>query len=337
MSKSCTLIAEVAQAHDGSLGMAHAFIDALSGTGVDVVKFQIHIADAESSPWERFRVPFSYEDATRMEYWKRMEFPEEEWAGLKKHCEECGMEFLATPFSIAAVEMLERLDVKRYKVGSGDVNNLLMLDRIASIGKPVLLSSGMSSWEELDRAIAHVQKHHSLLSLMHCTTAYPCPPERCGLATISGMKQRYSLPVGYSDHSGTLFAGLGAVALGAELLEFHVCFDRRMFGPDAKASLTIDEVRTLAEGVRFLEKAIAVSNFREDASEFDEWKTLFGRSLSTNTDLAAGTVILKQVLETRKPAGRGIPAEDYERLLGKKLIRSLDAGAFINWSDVENG
>ena len=201
--------------------------------------------------------------------------------------------------------------------------------------KDIILFKG--DWAELDAAIRQITRHHSQISLMHCTTAYPCPPETCGLSTIAEMKSRYGFPVGYSDHSASIYAGLGAVALGAELLEFHVCFDRRMFGPDAKASLTIDEVKVLAEGVRFLEKAIPVNGFKEDASGFEELKKIFGRSLSVNRDLHAGAIILQEALESRKPSGMGIPAKDYERLLGKKLIRPLVAGDFINWSDVENG
>ncbi len=143
------IIAEIAQAHDGSLGIAHSFIDALKDTGVDAVKFQVHIAEAESSIYEPFRVKFSYEDATRYDYWKRMEFEPYQWSGLKKHCEECGLEFMASVFSNAAVDLLEKLGVKRYKIGSGEVSNLLLLDKIAYTGKPVILSSGMSSYEEL--------------------------------------------------------------------------------------------------------------------------------------------------------------------------------------------
>ena len=133
------LIAEIAQAHDGSLGILHSFIDALAETGVQTIKFQIHNAEAESSEFEKFRIPFSYVDKTRKDYWKRMEFSFGQWQDIKRHVEENDMEFLATPFSIAAVEMLERLHVNRYKVGSGDVNNLLLLDRIAQTVKPIIL------------------------------------------------------------------------------------------------------------------------------------------------------------------------------------------------------
>ncbi|HEX5624440.1 MAG TPA: N-acetylneuraminate synthase family protein [Saprospiraceae bacterium] len=328
------IIAEIAQAHDGSLGILHSYIDALAGTGVQIVKFQLHIAEAESSELETFRVPFSYVDKTRKEYWKRMEFSLDRWRGIKSHCEEKGMEFLATPFSIAAVDWLEELQVKRYKVGSGDIGNLLLLDRISQTGKPVILSSGMSDWKELQQAVDLFKSGHTDLSVMQCTTAYPCPPEDTGLGLIPEMKSRFQIPVGYSDHSATIAAGIAAVALGADLLEVHVTFDRRMFGPDSKASLTIDEVRQLCEAVAFVERAREKTKLKEDAQRFQELKTLFGKSLSVNKALIAGHVLQKEDLETKKPAGAGIPAADYRQLIGKKLKRDLQKYEFINWSDL---
>ncbi|WP_311196036.1 N-acetylneuraminate synthase family protein [Antarcticibacterium sp. 1MA-6-2] len=127
------IIAEIAQAHDGFLGIAHSYIDALSKTGVDAVKFQVHIAEAESSIHEPFRVKFSTQDKSRFDYWKRMEFSVEQWQELRTHCDEAGVEFMASPFSNAAVDLLEKLEVKRYKIGSGEVNNFLMLEKIANI------------------------------------------------------------------------------------------------------------------------------------------------------------------------------------------------------------
>ena len=142
------LIAEIGQAHDGSLGILHSYIDAVATTGVDAIKFQTHIAEAESSAAEPFRVNFSYEDATRYDYWHRMSFTKAQWIEIKKHCEEVGLEFMSSPFSQSAVDLLEEIDVKRYKIGSGEVNNFLMLEKIAKTGKPIILSSGMSSFVE---------------------------------------------------------------------------------------------------------------------------------------------------------------------------------------------
>ena len=160
------IIAEIGQAHEGSLGIAHSYIDAMAQAGVNAIKFQTHIAEAESSEFEPFRVKFSYEDDSRFDYWKRMEFSEDQWIGLKKHCEDKGMEFLSSPFSCAAVDLLENIGVKRYKIGSGEVNNLLLVKKIINTGKPIILSSGMSSFAELDRTVNFIKQHSNDLSIL---------------------------------------------------------------------------------------------------------------------------------------------------------------------------
>ena len=162
------IIVEIGQAHDGSLGILHSYIDALSKTGIDAIKFQTHIADAESSPQEPFRVNFSYEDKTRFDYWKRMEFTFEQWLEIKKHCDEVGLEFISSPFSIAAVDLLEKINVKKYKIGSGEVTNYLMLDKIAKTGKDIILSSGMSSFNELDDVFKFLSAYNKKISVLQC-------------------------------------------------------------------------------------------------------------------------------------------------------------------------
>jgi N,N'-diacetyllegionaminate synthase len=329
------LIAEIAQAHDGSLGLAYSYIDALRNTGIDAVKFQTHIAEAESSEYEPFRVKFSREDATRYDYWKRMEFTPEQWAGLKQHCEEAGMEFISSPFSIAAVELLENLNVKRYKIGSGELNNYLMLERIARTGKPIILSSGMSDWKELENTIAFLEPFRNHLSLLQCTTAYPTQPEQWGLQLMAEMKNRFGLPTGYSDHSSTIYAGLAAATLGAEILEFHAVFSKEMFGPDAKASLTISEIKQLVEGVRMIERSLSKPVAKDSDSSFSELKIMFGKSLATNKAVKKGTSVNIKDLESKKPGNKGIPAKDFDSILNKKWTRDMNALEFITTNDIE--
>ena len=150
------IIAEVAQAHDGSLGTAHAYIDAAARAGADAVKFQTHIAAAESSPAEPWRVKFSLQDATRYDYWRRMEFTEEQWAGLRMHADETGLIFLSSPFSVEAAEMLLRVGMRAWKIASGEVNNVPLFECITATRLPVLLSTGMSRLAEIDRAVERV-------------------------------------------------------------------------------------------------------------------------------------------------------------------------------------
>lgn len=332
---SIELIAEIGQAHDGSLGLAHSYIDALAEAGVHTVKWQIHIAEAESSAQEPFRVNFSYEDATRFDYWQRMEFTAEQWAGIKQHCEEKGVEFMASPFSLAAVDLLEKLNVKRYKIGSGEVANFLMLEKIAKTGKPVLLSSGMSNYKELDAAVQFIKGFGNEVILFQCTTQYPTEAQNSGLNVVPEMKQRYGLKVGLSDHSGTIYPSLAAVALGAELLEFHAVFNKKMFGPDATSSLTIQQIKQLAEGVNYIGTSIQNPVNKNDNEKYAQLKTMFGKSLAVNKNLPQGHILTFEDLESKKPAGEGISTTLYKDVLGRSLTRDLTKWDFLTDNDIK--
>lgn len=328
------IIAEIGQAHEGSLGILHSYIDALANTGVDAIKFQTHIAEAESSEHEPFRVQFSYEDDTRCDYWKRMEFTLEQWKGIKKHCDDVGLEFISSPFSNMAVDWLEEIGVERYKIGSGEVSNYLMLEKIAKTDKDIILSSGMSSFSELDDTINFLKPFGNKISVLQCTTKYPTSAEDIGLNVLTELKERYKLPVGLSDHSGTIYPSLVAVSLAAEILEFHVIFDKKMFGPDSKSSLTIDEVNQLVEGVRFIERSLENKIDKTDNSKFKELKNIFGKSLAINKNMDVGEVVTFDNLEAKKPSGYGINAKEYKKVLGKKINKDMKIWDFLRDEDI---
>ena len=334
MSDNIQIIAEVAQAHDGSLGILHSYIDALAKTGVNAIKFQTHIAEAESSEFEPFRIKFSYVDNTRYDYWKRMEFNKTQWKEIKSHCDNVGLEFISSPFSNSAVDLLEDLGVERYKVGSGEVSNFLLLEKLAQTGKPVIISSGMSNLIELDAAIQYLQNKNIPVSVLQCTTAYPTTPQQWGLPVISLLRERYKIPVGFSDHSGTINACLAATALGAEILEFHAVFDKRMFGPDAKASLTIDEITTLVAGVRMIQESLQAKVDKSENENFSELKKIFEKSLAVNKELKKGHIITFEDLEAKKPKGYGIDAKFFKTVIGKSLKNDLKAFDFLNEHDL---
>lgn len=331
------IIAEIGQAHEGSLGIAHSYIDALAETSVDAIKWQMHIADAESSKEEPFRVKFSYEDDQRIDYWRRMEFTLDQWRGIKEHCEEKGMEFICSPFSNAAVDALEQLGVSKYKIGSGEVNNFLLLEKICKTGKTVLLSSGMSSYDELLDSVEIVKSHGNELILFQCTTAYPTEAKDWGLNVIGELKEKFDLPIGFSDHSGGITACIAAAALGASYFEFHVVFDKRMFGPDAKASLTIDETKELCKALHQVETALNNPIEKSDNSRFKELKGIFEKSLAVNRDMKAGEVISLDVLEGKKPKGFGVDASKFRSIVGKKLSKDLKVWSFLKEEDISNG
>jgi len=328
------VIAEIGQAHEGSLGILHSYIDALASTGVDAVKFQMHIAEAESSVYEPFRVQFSLEDKTRFDYWKRMGFTFEQWKGVKKHCDEVGLDFICSPFSNLAVDWLEEIEVEQYKIGSGEVNNFLLLEKIAQTGKPVILSSGMSSVEELDKTVAFLRERKVDFSILQCTTAYPTQPEQYGLNMIQELNNRYTVPVGFSDHSAKIETCIAATALGASILEFHVVFDRQLFGPDSMSSLTISETQELVVAVRNIASALANPIDKTNTDSFSTLKQIFEKSLAVNKDLPKNHILSFDDLEAKKPRGYGLDARLFQEVIGKALVQDLKQWDFLNAEDL---
>lgn len=331
----CLIIGEVALTHDGSLGLAHAFIDAIAAAGADAVKFQTHIASAESTPSEPFRVKFSPQDATRYDYWKRMEFTEEQWVGLATHARERGLVFLSSAFSVRAVDLLERIGMPLWKVGSGETFNAELIDRMADTGAPVLLSTGMSALSDIDAAVARVQSRGVPVGVFQCTTAYPCPPEKIGLNMLTVYRERYECWVGLSDHSATIFPGLAAATLGVNFLELHVALSREMFGPDVPASVTTAELRQLVDGVRFIERMRA-SPVDKDALAADvaPLRRIFTRSIVAARSLPAGTVIGREDILLKKP-GTGLSPDRLNDIVGRTLRRAVEADALLAVEDIE--
>jgi N-acetylneuraminate synthase len=264
-----------------------------------------------------------------------MGFSLDQWKEIKAHCDEKNLEFMSSPFSNFAVDWLEDVGVKQYKIGSGEVSNLLLLERIAKTKKPVILSSGLSDWDELDKAVNFLKAKNIEVFVLQCTTSYPCPPEKWGLNMIQELKDKFNLTTGYSDHSGTPAACIAAASMGAEILEFHVVFDKRMFGPDASSSLCIDEVKYMAHAVRQIETAKNNPMQKEITTAHKELKVIFGKSLAVNKNLRKGDIIKVEDLEGKKPGDKGIPAKDFESVVGKKLKKDKNQWEFLNKEDFE--
>lgn len=331
---SCLVIAEIAQSHDGSLGLAHAFIDAAASAGADGIKFQTHIAAAESTIHEPWRVKFSRQDATRFDYWRRMEFTEPQWRGLREHARERGLLFTSSPFSVEAVELLARIGVDFWKVASGEASSFDLFDAMRVTPRPIASSTGMSTWAECSSIVQRLRSIGTAYALMQCTSEYPCGPESIGLNVMQEMKQRYGCPVGLSDHSGTIWPSLAAAMLGAEIIEVHLALDRSMFGPDVPASVTTTELRTLIEGIRFgeLMRAHPV-NKDAKARALQGTRAIFGKSIMLREPLPKGTVLRTEHLVTRKP-GTGIPASERLSVIGRTLAVDVDALTPLGWQDL---
>ncbi len=315
------LIAEIGSVHDGSFGNACRLVEAAAACGADTVKFQTHIAEAETLP--NAPNPSYFDGEPRFDYFKRTAFSPDQWRALKAACGKAGVTFLSSPFSLEAVDLLETIGVDSYKIPSGEVSNTPLLEHVAQTGKPVLLSSGMSDWSELDRAVEALRGVKDL-TILQCTSMYPCPPEHVGLNVIDEMRARYGRPVGYSDHTNGTAAAFAAAALGATVVEKHFTFSRRMYGSDAANAMEPDEFRTLAEGLHAIWKMRAHPVDKDDLSPFREMKQVFEKSVVTARAVGPGEVLQREDLAFLKP-GDGIPAANYRDVIGRRTSRPLPA------------
>jgi N,N'-diacetyllegionaminate synthase len=215
------------------------------------------------------------------------------------------------------------------------VSNAPLVERLLATKRPLLLSTGMSPLAELDAIVARAQAAQVPIAVLQCTTAYPCPPERVGLNLLPFFRERYGCPVGLSDHSGMIFAGLAAAAIGCDVLEVHVTLSREMFGPDVSASVTTAEMRQLVDGVRFVERMRA-NPLDKDAAAADVagMRQLFTKSVVARVDLPAGTILHAEHLAFKKP-GTGIPSERVGGVLGRPLRRAVAQDELLMWEDLD--
>lgn len=331
MKPSPLVIAEIGSVHDGSFGNAKKLIEAAAAAGADVVKFQTHIAEAETLP--NAPTPAYFKAEPRMEYFRRTGFTIPQWKELKAHARSVGVGFLSSPFSEAAVDLLEEVGVDSYKIPSGEVSNVPMLERVAATGKPCYLSSGMSDWTELDAAVAALRPGGPLV-VMQCSSAYPCPPERVGLNVIPEMATRWGLPVGFSDHTLGPAAAIAAVAVGAVVVEKHFTFSRLMYGSDAANSMEPADFKAMALWLRETAAMRDHTIDKSDVSPYREMKRIFEKSVVTAIPLAKGQMVDRARLTFKKP-GDGIPAARWRELAGRRAARDLPADHKLTFEDLE--
>jgi N-acetylneuraminate synthase len=326
---SVFVIAEAGMNHDGSLGNAVRLAEVAAESGADAVKFQLHDPVAETT--RDAPAPPYFQGESRWEYFERTAFTDEQWTTLREACDAAGIEFLCAPFSIEAVERLESIGVERYKIGSGEVTNLALIRAAAATGKPVLLSSGMSTWEELDAAVDAAGDD---VTVLQCTSAYPTPPDRVGLNVLAELRERYGKPVGLSDHSLGPYACFAAVALGADAIEKHFTLSRDMYGPDAALALEPFELDELVDGVREIEAMLSAPVDKDaEAVALDEMKRIFEKSVVAVADIPAGTTLERGMLAAKKP-GTGIPARKLEELVGRTARADIAADTVLTEEDL---
>lgn len=326
---SVFVIAEAGMNHDGSLGNAIKLAEVAAACGADAVKFQLHDPAAETT--RDAPAPPYFQHEGRWEYFERTAFTDEQWGTLRAACAAAGIEFLCAPFSIEAVDRLESIGVGRYKIGSGEVTNLALVRAAAATGKPLLLSSGMSTWEELDAA---VDAGGDDVTVLQCTSAYPTPPDRVGLNVLAELRERYGKPVGLSDHSLGPYACFAAVALGADAIEKHFTLSRDMYGPDAALALEAEELEELVDGVREIEAMLSAPVDKDsEAGALDEMKRIFEKSVVAVSDIPAGTTLERGMLAAKKP-GTGIPARRLDELVGRRARSDIAADTVLTEDDL---
>ena len=315
------IIAEVAQAHDGSLGNAIAFIHAAARSKVNAIKFQMHIAEEESTEQERFRINCFPQDINRYQYWKRTSFTLNQWKIIADECRKNNIDLIVSPFSTKAVEDCQEIDVDAFKIGSGEFFNEQLVDACIQSEKKTILSTGLANWEEIGRIISKYSMHKSKLVLLHCVSN-TCPINEIGINNIGEFEKRFGVETGLSDHSGDVDVALVASSRGIKYYEAHICWSRDMFGPDTGSSLTVEEFKRLT---KFDTKVIQIDNVIDKdstASELQYMKDLFGKSIVASKDLIAGTTLTENDLSYKKPAG-GLTWQQRNLLIGKTLVSSV--------------
>ncbi|EAJ1956530.1 N-acetylneuraminate synthase [Campylobacter upsaliensis] len=330
--KKVLIIAEAGVNHNGDINLAKKLIEQAAKAGADVVKFQTFKANScvsVSAKKAKYQLETTAKEESQLEMIQKLELSYESHFELMKHCKKHGIAFLSTPFDLESVEFLRGLDLPYFKIPSGEITNLPYLKAVAKCKKKVLLSTGMANLGEIEAALTILRKNGTRnITLLHCNTEYPTPFEDVNLNALKTLKEAFKLEVGYSDHTEGIVASLGAVALGAVVIEKHFTLDKTMEGPDHRASLEFEELRALCKGIRALEKALGSGIKKASKSEAKN-KIIARKSLVAKREIQKGEKFSIENLTTKRP-GSGISAMRYEEYLGKRALKTYKKDELIN-------
>jgi N-acetylneuraminate synthase/N,N'-diacetyllegionaminate synthase len=332
----CFVIAEAGVNHNGNVDLAHRLIDAAAEAGADAVKFQTFEPEALASA-SAPKALYQQRDGgseSQLAMLRRLVLSRDVHESLRDHAHERGLIFLSTPFEESSAEFLAALGVPAFKIASGEITNLPFLASLAARGRPLLLSTGMSSLDEVGEAVATIRNAGAPpLALLHCTSSYPAPTDVSNLRAMQTMRSVFGVAVGYSDHTLGIEVPLAAVALGAELLEKHLTLDRTLPGPDHAASMEPDAFATMVRGIRVVEGALGDGEKRVQECE-RETQLVARKSLCAARDLPSGHVVAPDDLVARRP-GSGISPARLGALVGRRLRRSVAGGRILEEGDLE--
>ncbi|WP_207493416.1 N-acetylneuraminate synthase family protein [Aridibaculum aurantiacum] len=328
------VIAEIGINHEGSLEVAKQMVDAAKAAGVEVVKHQTHIVEDEMSSAAKNTIPGNA-DVSIYEIMRRCSLNEADEYALKQYVEEQGMIFISTPFSRAAADRLHKWDVPAYKIGSGECNNYPLLEHIASFGKPIILSTGMNTIASVQKAVAIFEKHGVPYALLHTTNLYPTPNHLVRLGAMVELQQAFpSAVVGLSDHTLTNHACLGAVALGASILERHFTDNMDRPGPDIVCSMDVQACKELIEGSKIM--AQQRGGTKGPAAEEQVTIDFAFATVCSIQPIRKGDIFNHQNIWVKRPGKGGILAEEYNTIIGKTAARDIEPDVQVNWEDISN-
>jgi N,N'-diacetyllegionaminate synthase len=333
----CFIIAEAGVNHNGDMHLAHRLIDAAAEASADAVKFQSFATEeliTPEAPKAGYQIETTGGPGNQYKMLKALELSADQQAELKAHCEQVGILYLCTPYENTSVDVLDRMDVVAFKIASTDTTNIPFLRHVASKGRPVILSTGMSTLGEVERAVNTLHAGGlDKIVLLHCTSEYPAPVREANLRAILTMKQAFHCPVGFSDHTPGIGASPWAVAAGACVIEKHFTLDRNMAGPDHRASLEADELSALVRTVRDVEAALGDGIKRPMPSELSN-KPLMQKSLIARRNIPAGDTIVSDDLTCKRP-GFGLAPSWFDRIVGKRAAVDIPKDGFLTLSSVD--
>ncbi len=331
------IIAEAGVNHNGDLQIALQMVKAAKGCGADCVKFQTFNTDSlvtKKASKAEYQVINTGNTESQYDMLKKLELSYCDFSKIKDYCDEIDIDFMSTPFDENSVELLEKLQVKGYKLSSGDITNKSLIEYIAKKNKPIILSTGMCVIQEIEEAVEWIEKTgNKEISLLHCTSNYPTSFDEVNMNSMITLKNRFSYRIGYSDHTEGIIIPIMAVSLGAKIIEKHFTLDRNMEGPDHKASLNPTEFKTMVDSIRNIETAFG--SYVKQPTD-NEKKTMLAarKSIVITKDLKKGYVLRKEDLCIKRP-GNGVAPKYLDHFINKKIMHDMEQDSIIKLTDIE--
>ena len=335
------IIAEAGVNHNGNFDMAVELIKKAAEAGADIVKFQTFKASnlvTKTAKKADYQIKENQLDDTQFEMLKKLEMPEHWHYDLIKVANEYNIEFLSTGFDIESIDFLESLSPSLYKIPSGELTNKFYLEHIASKDKPIIISTGMATMNEIKDALEVIENkgiQRDMITVLHCNTEYPTPMSDVNLMAMLSIQKEFNVEIGYSDHTLGIEVPIAAVALGASVIEKHFTLDKNLEGPDHKASLEPEELKAMVKAIRNIEKAISGSGIKSPSNSEIKNMEIARKSIFINRDIEAGIVLTKQDFSFLRP-GNGISPMNIDKIIGMKSNLAISKNTMLTWEMIKN-